>query len=239
MNAFGIRLEVTIAPMFRTLVREMDLSGGGQKILFLPSHQSMLEHFVVFSVFNDPVFLDAMGWDRSRPVVQLARTGLAKSTSVKIGSREISIFGMSPDKFDRMFETVDGFITRDSVDISSHTIPRILKEMEHRPGLIYPMGTTASFDVQLFPLQHALFAKLPQDVVMIPIAFRGSHALWPKCPARNLNINPGVIEAVILPPMPGETTLLPRRRSLRIQLEAANLLQAVHISNLLNPEPSQ
>ena len=239
MNAFGIRLEVTIAPMFRTLVREMDLSAGGQRILFLPSHQSMLEHFVVFSVFNDPVFLDAMGWDRSRPVVQLARTGLAKSTSVKIGSREISIFGMSPDKFDRMFETVDGFITRDSVDISSHTIPRILQEMERRPGVIYPMGTTASFDVQLFPLQHALFAKLPQDVVMIPIVFRGSHALWPKCPARNLNINPGVIEAVILPPMPGETTLLPRRRSLRIQLEAANLLQAVHISNLLNPEPSR
>ncbi len=239
MDAFGIRLEVTVDPMFRTLVREMDLSGGGRKILFLPSHQSMLEHFVVFSVFNDPVFLDAMGWDRSRPVVQLARTGLAKSTSVRIGSREISIFGMSPDKFDRMFETVDGFITRDSVDISSHTIPRILQEMERRPGVIYPMGTTASFDVQLFPLQHALFAKLPQDVVMIPIVFRGSHALWPKCPARNLNINPGVIEAVILPPMPGETTLLPRRRSLRIQLEAANLLQAVHISNLLNPEPSQ
>ncbi len=239
MNAFGIRLEVTIAPLFRTLVREMDLAAGGQRILFLPSHQSMLEHFVVFSVFNDPVFLDAMGWDRSRPVVQLARTGLAKSTSVKIGSHEISIFGMSPDKFDRMFETVDGFITRDSVDISSHTIPRILQEMERRPGVIYPMGTTASFDVQLFPLQHALFAKLPQDVVMVPIVFRGSHALWPKCPARNLNINPGVIEAVILPPMPGETTLLPRRRSLRIQLEAANLLQAVHISNLLNPEPSR
>ncbi len=239
MNAFGIRLDVTIDPMFRTLVREMGLSDGGQRILFLPSHQSMLEHFVVFSVFNDPVFLDAMGWDRSRPVVQLARTGLAKSTSVKIGSREISIFGMSPDKFDRMFETVDGFITRDSVDISSHTIPRILQEMERRPGVIYPMGTTASFDVQLFPLQHALFAKLPADVVMIPIVFRGSHALWPKCPARNLNINPGVIEAVILPPIPGETTLLPRRRSLRIQLEAANLLQAVHISNLLNPEPSE
>ena len=239
MKAFGIRLEVTVAPMFRTLVREMDLAAGGQRILFLPSHQSMLEHFVVFSVFNDPAFLDAMGWDRSRPVVQLARTGLAKSTSVKIGSREISIFGMSPDRFDRMFETVDGFITRDSVDISSHTIPRILQEMERRPGVIYPMGTTASFDVQLFPLQHALFAKLPQDVVMVPIVFRGSHALWPKCPARNLNINPGVIEAVILPPMPGETTLLPRRRSLRIQLEAANLLQAVHISNLLNPEPSQ
>lgn len=239
MKAFGIRLDVTIAPMFRTLVREMDLAAGGRRILFLPSHQSMLEHFVVFSVFNDPVFLDAMGWDRSRPVVQLARTGLAKSTSVKIGSREISIFGMSPDRFDRMFETVDGFITRDSVDISSHTIPRILQEMERRPGVIYPMGTTASFDVQLFPLQHALFAKLPQDVVMVPIVFRGSHALWPKCPARNLNINPGVIEAVILPPMPGETTLLPRRRSLRIQLEAANLLQAVHISNLLNPEPSR
>jgi hypothetical protein len=39
----------------------------------------------------------------------------------------------------------------------------------------------------------------------------------------------------VAPPMLGETTLLPRRRSLRIQLEAANLFQAVHITTLLNP----
>ncbi len=236
MNCFDIRLKVTVDPLFAPIARDLDLASRPQKILFLPAHQGMLEHFVVFSVFNAPEFLEAMGWDRSVPFVQFARTGLARSTAVKIGPREISIFGMSPERFDQLFVDVDGYVTRGALDFTSHTIPRFLEAMAKRPGLIYPMGTTASFDVQLFPLQHALFAKLPQDIAIIPMVFRGSHSLWPRCPKGNLNINPGVIEAVILPPMLGETTLLPKRRSLRIQLEAANLFQAVHIATLLNPE---
>ena len=37
------------------------------------------------------------------------------------------------------------------------------------------------------------------------------------------------------PPVPGETTLLPRRRALRTQLEPATLFQAIHIATLLDP----
>jgi hypothetical protein len=38
--------------------------------------------------------------------------------------------------------------------------------------------------------------------------------------------------------MLGETTLLPRKRALRTQLEPATLFQAAHIARLFNPEPS-
>ena len=51
-----------------------------------------------------------------------------------------------------------------------------------------------------------------------------------------MNLNPGMVEAVISPPLLGETTLMPKRRSLRFQLETAALVQAVHITSLLNPE---
>ncbi|MCY3762290.1 MAG: hypothetical protein OXH50_13650, partial [Gemmatimonadetes bacterium] len=80
---------------------------------------------------------------------------------------------------------------------------------------------------------------LPQDLVIVPLAFRGIHQVWPKCPRGNLDINPGRVEAVVSPPMLGETTLLPRKRALRTQLEPATLFQAVHIATLLNPEPAE
>ena len=41
---------------------------------------------------------------------------------------------------------------------------------------------------------------------------------------------------LVCPPMLGETTLLPRKRALRTQLEPATLFQAVHIARLFNPE---
>ncbi|MDP6776884.1 MAG: hypothetical protein QGI83_08970 [Candidatus Latescibacteria bacterium] len=238
LAAFDIHLTVTVDPQFHEVARDLDLRVQEQKILFLPAHQGMLEHFAVFSVFSSPEFLGAMGWERPVPFVQLARTGLAHTVSARIGPYRLSIFGISPDTFDRMFVDVDGYVTRESIEASAHTIPKILEAMEERPGLIYPMGTTASFDVQLFPLQHALFAKLPQDIVIIPVAFRGTHSLWPRCPAGNMDISSGAIEAVILPPMLGETALLPKRGSLRVQTEAAALFQAVHIAALFNPEPT-
>ena len=71
----------------------------------------------------------------------------------------------------------------------------------------------------------------------MPIACRGIHSLWPNCPRRNLRVNPGLVEVVVSPPMLGETTLLPRKRALRTQLEPATFFQAVHIATLLNPEP--
>ena len=104
--------------------------------------------------------------------------------------------------------------------------------------MIYGAGTTSAFELQCLPMQHALFAYLPPDVVVIPLAFRGVHALWPKCPKGNTSINPGLVEAVVSPPMLGAITLLPRKRALRTQLEPATLFQAVHIANQYNPEPA-
>ena len=100
------------------------------------------------------------------------------------------------------------------------------------------MASIFKLSTQTVGSPRFVFAKLPQDIVIVPVAFRGSHSLWPKCPAGNLNIRPGVIEAVVSPPMLGETTLLPKRGSLRIQAEAAALFQAVHIATLLNPSSS-
>ncbi|MCZ6636180.1 MAG: hypothetical protein O7G87_22510 [bacterium] len=238
MQIFGIQMQVRIDPMFHSIARDLDLGSGRHKVLILPTHQSMVEHLVSFSVFQSPEFLEAMGWGKPIPFVTLARSGLFRAMSFKIGSKEMSLFGgVHPDTCDRMFEAVDGYVTRESLDGQVHSIPRMLDAMETRPGIIYPTGTTASFDVQLFPLQHVLFAKLPQDIVIVPVAFRGSHSIWPKCPKGNLDINPGVIEAVVSPPMLGETTLLPKRGSLRIQAEAAAFFQAVQIATLLNPEP--
>ena len=235
---FEIRVDITIDPRFKEISRALDLSSGKHKVLILPTHQSLMENLIHFPVFQSEEFLEAMGWDRPVPFAILARTGLFSTTSLKLGRWELSMFGVSPKTNDRMFEEVDGYVTRDSLDGTAHTTTRILEAMEDRPGLIYPTGTTASFPEQLIPLQHALFSKLPPDIVIIPVVFRGTHSVWPRCPKGNLSINPGVIEAVICPPMLGETTLLPKRRSLRIQAETAALFQAVHIASLLNPEAS-
>jgi hypothetical protein len=233
---FEIRVDITIDPRFKQVSRDLDLGSGKHKVLILPTHQSLMENLIHFPVFQSDVFLDAMGWEQPVPFAILARTGLFSTTSLKLGRWELSMFGVSPKTNDVMFEAVDGYVTRESLDGTAHTTSKILDAMKHRPGLIYPTGTTASFAEQLIPLQHALFSKLPQDIVIIPVVFRGTHSVWPRCPKGNLDINPGVIEAVICPPMLGETTLLPKRRSLRIQAETAALFQAVHIASLLNPE---
>jgi len=127
----------------------------------------------------------------------------------------------------------------DRGESASHTTAALARALESRPGIIYPMGTTAAFPLQNFPLQNALFSYLPSDIVIIPVAFRGIHSIWPKCPKGNLHINPGKVEAYFSPPMLGETTLMPRRRSLRVQSEAAALFQAVHIASLFDPHGSQ
>ena len=103
-------------------------------------------------------------------------------------------------------------------------------------GSANPFGTTAAFELQIMPMQHLLFAYLPEDIVIVPMAFRGIHSLWPKSPRGNMNVGSGVVEVYVSPPMLGETTLLPRKRSLRTQLEPATFFQAAHIATLLNPE---
>ena len=237
LDIFDIDVDVHIDPHFEAVVRDLKVDGDGRRVIFLPTHQSLFDHPVLYEVLQSSEFLNAMGWTRPEPCVILARTGLARS-GIKIGSKQITQFGMSSEVFDQMLENVDGYVMLERSNAAGHTTQRVAQALTERPGIIYPMATTAAFPIQQFPLQHGVFAQLPQDVVIVPIAYRGLHALWPKCPKGNIDISPGKVDVWVSPPMLGETTLLPKRRSLRIQAEAAALFQAVHIATLLNPEES-
>ena len=237
LDIFDIRVNVYIDPHFEAVVRDLGVDAEDQRLIFLPTHQSLFDHPVLYKVLQSRKFLNAMGWKRPEPCVILARTGLARS-GIKIGSKQITQFGMTSEVFDQILENVDGYVMLERSHAAGHTTQRVAQALTERPGVIYPMATTAAFAIQQFPLQHGVFAQLPQDVVIVPIAYRGLHALWPKCPKGNININPGQVDVWVSSPMLGETTLLPKRRSLRIQSEAAALFQAVHIATLLNPEES-
>jgi len=146
------------------------------------------------------------------------------------------MFGVKAVEFDRLLEDVDGYVVLPRAGDTNNATQRFANILEDRPGVIYAAGTTAAFDIQSIHLQHGLFSKIPSDVVIIPMAFRGIHSIWPKCPKRNIRINPGLVEVVVAPPMLGETTLFPKRRLLRPQIEPAALFHAVQHVNLLNPE---
>ncbi|MBS11211.1 MAG: hypothetical protein CME19_06380 [Gemmatimonadetes bacterium] len=239
VDVLGVDVDVKIDPEFGATADALGLgSDPSLKTLFLPTHQALLDHPVMFHVLRQPEVLEAMRWDEPQPCVILARTGLARH-GVRIGSWSFTMFGMTSERFDDLQEQVDGFVMLDRGESASHTTTALAKALESRPGIIYPMGTTAAFPMQNFPLQNALFSHLPQDIVIIPVAFRGIHSIWPKCPKGNLAIRPGKVEAYFAPPMLGETTLMPRRRSLRVQSEAASLFQAVHISTLYYPNSGE
>ena len=238
LDLFGIQLEVRIDPQFERLASRLVLSASGRKIVFFPTHQSLLDHPVMYRVLHSPELMRAMGWENPVPCVLLSRVGLTTPTEIKVGSRKIPLIGVDSATADRLMEEVDGYVMLEHSSDTGSPTARFAKLLEKRPGVVYGAGTTAAFDIQILPMQHALFAHLPQDIVLIPVAFRGIHALWPKSPKGNFRISPGRVEVIVSPPMLGETTLLPRKRALRTQLEPATFFQAVHIATLLNPEPS-
>ena len=238
LEIFGIQVQLRIDPLFATIAQELELHKGKRKIVFFPNHQSMLDHPVLYHVLQMPEMMQALGWEKPVPCVLFSRSGLMDPTSFKIGARQFSLIGVPPELADRLLEEVDGYVIADRSSDAGNPIQRFARLLEERPGVIYGAGTTSAFELQCLPMQHALFAYLPPDVVVIPLAFRGVHALWPKCPKGNTSINPGLVEAVVSPPMLGAITLLPRKRALRTQLEPATLFQAVHIANQYNPEPA-
>ena len=240
LDLFEIEVDVVVDPQFVEIARDLDIGKpGSRKVVFLPTHLSLLDHPVMYYVLASPQMRVAMDWDDSRACTILSRARLLDATAVKIAGREFSLIGLDPDRIDTLSEEVDGYvILRRSEDTGSPT-QRFSQLLKQRPGVVYGAGTVAAYPLQILPMQHALFAYLPQDIVIVPIAFRGIHEVWPKCPKGNLNINPGRVEVIVSPPMLGETTLLPRKRALRTQLEPATLFQAVHISTLLNPEPAR
>ncbi|MBI2502476.1 MAG: hypothetical protein HYW07_04480 [Candidatus Latescibacteria bacterium] len=234
---FGVEVRVLIDPQFAAVARELELAKGGHKIVFFPTHQSLLDHPVMYQVLRSPELMAVMGWQKPMPCTQLARARLMEPASIKIGKRRFSLIGLDAQQADRLLEEVDGYVILEHSQDLGNPTQRFARLLEKRPGVVYGAGTTAAFALQCLPIQHGLFAQLPQDIVIIPMAFRGIHALWPKCPKGNLHLSPGLVEVMISPPMLGETTLLPRKRALRTQLEPATLFQAVHIATLLNPEP--
>jgi len=235
VEALGVDVDVKIDPEFEATARALKLGEDPSiKTLFLPTHQALLDHPVMYHVLQRQEIVDAMRWESPRPCVILARKGLARH-GVRIGSWSFTMFGVSSDRFDDLQENVDGYVMLDRGASASHTTSALASALDDRPGIIYPMGTTAAFGLQNFPLQSAVFSYLPPDIVIIPVAFRGIHSVWPKCPKGNLNIRPGKVEVYFAPPMLAETTLMPRRRSLRVQSEAAALFQAVHIASLYDP----
>ncbi len=221
--------------MVGELARVLKLHEGRYKVLFFPTHQSVFDHPVMYKVLQSRVLLDALGWDESRPCTILSRSGLTEYVTLRLGSWSTTLFGVNAAEFDRLLEEVDGYVVLPRAGDTNNATQRFAGLLEERPGIIYAAGTTAAFDIQSIPLQHGLFSKIPPDVVLIPMAFRGIHSIWPKCPRRNMRINPGLVEVVVAPPMMGETTLFPRRRSLRPQIEPAALFQAVQLVHLLSP----
>ena len=235
LKIFGITVKVHVDPMVAELARVLKLHEGRYKVLFFPTHQSVFDHPVMYKVLQSPVLLDALGWEDSRPCTILSRSGLTEYVTLRLGSWSTTLFGVNAAEFDRLLEEVDGYVVLPRAGDTNNATQRFAGLLEKRPGIIYAAGTTAAFDIQSIPLQHGLFSKIPPDVVIIPMAFRGIHSIWPKCPRRNIRINPGLVEVVVAPPMMGETTLFPRRRSLRPQIEPAALFQAVQLVHLLNP----
>ncbi|MBT5875475.1 MAG: hypothetical protein HOH43_18785 [Candidatus Latescibacteria bacterium] len=237
LRIFGIEVRIKVDPAFREVADSLDLANGKQKVLFFPTHQSVFDHPVMYHVLQSQELLDALGWKTSRPCTFLSRSGLISYVAIRIGSWSTTLFGVSEQEFDRLLEDIDGYVVLPRSGDTGNATQRFADQLDQRPGIIYPAATVAAFGTQSIPLQHGLFSKIPPDVVIIPMAFRGIHSIWPKSPRRNIQINPGVVEVVISPPMSGETTLFPKRRTLRPQLEPAALFQAVQIVNLLNPDP--
>lgn len=238
LDIFGIELAISADPLFAATARDLDLANKQEKVLFLPTHRSLFDHPVLSSLLHDPRFLELMGWREPPAPVILARARLTEPATLRIGGRSFSLIGFTTEEVDNMMEAVDGHVLMTRSADTSNPTRRFAKLLAERAGVVYGEGTTAAFEQQCLPMQHALFAYLPPDVIIVPLALRGIHSLWPKCPRGNLDIGSGRVEVVVCPPMLGETTLLPRKRALRTQLEPATLFQAVHIARLFNPEPS-
>ena len=238
LDLFGVDVRLTVDPEFARCAADLGLADPGRRIVFFPTHQSLLDHPVMQRVLCAPELLEALGWDEPAPCCMLARAGLMDPASLRLGTRSISLLGVDSKTADHYMEKVDGYVIIDRDDDSARPTAEFARTLDDRPGVVYGAGTTSAFEVQVLPMQHALFAYLPPDIVVVPLALRGIHGLWPKCPRGNFNINPGTVEVYVAPPIPGETTLLPRKRALRTQLEPATFFQAIHLATLLNPEPS-
>ena len=109
LDIFDIRVDIYFDPHFEAIVRDLGADAEDRRLIFLPTHQSLFDHPVLYRVLQSREFLNAMGWERPEPCVILARTGLSRS-GIKIGSKQITQFGMTSEVFDQILEHVDGYV---------------------------------------------------------------------------------------------------------------------------------
>ena len=236
LKIFKISVEITVDPLFEQISKQIHLGAGKHKILFLPTHQSLFDHFVLPYVLNHEKLVNAMGWNNPEPCTILARSTLTDVGRKKFFGRTFNPIGFSPEEVDRIMEDVHGHVVMSRGSDTQNPTKRFLGLLDKRPGVIFPSGTTSAYALQCLPMQHGLFSLLRSDLVLIPLAFRGIHSLWPKCPKGNKDINSGCVEVVISPPILGASTLLPPKRALRTQIEPATLFQAIQIADLYDPK---
>ena len=236
LDVFGVEVAVSADPLFAATAEAVDLASKEAKVLFLPTHRSLFDHIVMSSLLHDERFLDLLGWQQPPAPSTISRAKLFDFLTLRICGMSFSLIGFSPEEVEEMQVKIDGGVILSRSADTGNPTRQFAKVLEERPGIVYGEGTTAAFESQCLPMQHLFFAYLPPDVVIVPLVFRGVHSMWPKCPRGNLDIGSGQVEVVVCPPMLAETTLLPRKRALRTQLEPATLFQAVHIARLFNPE---
>ena len=236
LDVFGVEVAVSADPLFAATAQAMNLASKEAKVLFLPTHRSLFDHIVMSSLLHDERFLELLGWKQPPAPSIISRAKLFDFLTLRIGGKSFSLIGFSPEEVEEMQVKIDGGVILSRSADTGNPTRRFAKVLEERSGIVYGEGTTAAFENQCLPMQHLFFAYLPPDVVIVPLVFRGVHSMWPKCPRGNLDIGSGRVEVVVCPPMLAETTLLPRKRALRTQLEPATLFQAVHIARLFNPE---
>ena len=231
----GIKTTCTFHPRLKEALRVLKAHREGKGMLFLPTHQSLVDHPLVYTAFSSKALRDALGWKDAIACTMVARENLGNTFKFEFGSFQSNSFGIPGDKFDHLLETIDKHIIIDSHSQKSIT-EAIKQSLDRGPVVIYPMGTATTFATHLFPLQHALFAHIPYNTLLIPMALRGAHSIWPKCPKGNLNIRPGEVEVFFGQPFHAENILFPKQSKLRLQLDIASFFQGVQIKDSLNPQ---
>lgn len=237
LESFQIKTTCQFHPEFEKTLKLLGADPNGKRTLFLPTHQSILDHPAMYSVFLSETIVKTMGWERPTPCTLVSRQGLSKIGDLTFGPFTYRILGMHSQQYDHIAEEIDKHIIIDS-NSNKSIAKSIQNALDKGPVAIYPKGTTATFSTHCFPLQYNLFANIPYDTILIPMAFRGVHSLWPKCPKGNLNICQGKIEIFFGKPLYAENIFFPRQSKLRKQFDIATFFQAIQITDLLNPQPS-
>ena len=80
----------------------------------------------------------------------------------QIGSKQITQFGMTSEVFDQILENVDGYVMLERSHAAGHTTQRVAQALTERPGVIYPMATTAALRFNNFRFNTGCLHSCPR-----------------------------------------------------------------------------